>query len=79
MTNRRASRVGEQTDTAAQMDLGVEVTSLAEIAKEHLRIDTLETRRSDSLDFHDVSVWGVRAALEAAFRAGAAAAKRRDR
>jgi len=41
------------------------------IAKEHLSIETLETRRSDSLDFHDVSVWGVRAALEAAYKAGA--------
>jgi hypothetical protein len=41
------------------------------IAREHLRIETLETRRSDSLDFHDVSVWGVRDALEAAYKAGA--------
>ena len=41
------------------------------IAKEHLFIKTLETRRSDSLDFHDVSVWRVRAALEAAYKAGA--------
>jgi hypothetical protein len=40
------------------------------IAKEHLSIETLETRRSDSLDFRDVSVWGVRAALEAAYKAG---------
>ena len=35
------------------------------IAKKHLSIETLATRRSDSLDFHDVSVRGVRAALEA--------------
>ena len=40
------------------------------IAEKHLNIDTLETRSSDSLDFHDVSVWGVRSALEAAFKAG---------
>ncbi len=40
------------------------------IAQKHLLIDTLETRNSDSLDFHDVSVWGVRSALEAAFQAG---------
>jgi hypothetical protein len=44
----------------------------AAIAREKLGI---ETRRSDSLDFHDVAVWSVRAALEAAFRAGLAAAK----
>ena len=40
------------------------------IAREHLSIDTLETRRTDSLDFHEVSVWCVRAALEAAYKAG---------
>jgi hypothetical protein len=45
-------------------------TKLTEIAKEHLRIETLETRNSDSLDFHDVSVWGIKAALEAAFKLG---------
>jgi len=48
---------------------------LVAIAKEHLHIDTLETRNSDSLDFHDVAVWSVKAALEAAYRAGLAAAK----
>lgn len=48
---------------------------LAAIAKEQLHIDTLETRNSDSLDFHDVAVWTVKAALEAAYRARLAAAK----
>lgn len=48
---------------------------LAAIAKEHLHLETLETRNSDSLDFHDVAVWGVKAALEAAYEAGKAAAK----
>jgi hypothetical protein len=46
-----------------------------QIAREKLRIHTLETRNSDHLDFYDVSVWQVRAALEAAFEAGRAAAK----
>jgi len=41
-----------------------------DIAREHLRIATLETRHSDALDFHDVSVWGVRNALAAAYEAG---------
>lgn len=45
-------------------------TLLAEIAQQHLGIETLQTRRSDSLDFHDVAVWCVRDALEAAFKAG---------
>ena len=43
---------------------------LEQIAQQHLFIDTLQTRSSDSLDFHDVSVWGVKAALEAAYEAG---------
>jgi hypothetical protein len=43
----------------------------AAIAREHLGIETLETRNRDSLDFHDVSVRGVSAALKAAFDAGA--------
>lgn len=45
------------------------------IAKAYLSIDTLESRVRDSLDFHNVSVWGVRAALEAAYKAGFEAAK----
>ncbi len=40
------------------------------IAREHLLIPTLETRRADSLDFHDVAVWQIEAALKAAFDAG---------
>ena len=47
---------------------------LQQIALNHLSIATLETRRSDSLDFHDVSVWGVKSALQAAFDAGLRAA-----
>jgi len=35
-----------------------------------LQIETLETRNSDRLDFHDLAVWEVKAALEAAFEAG---------
>lgn len=49
---------------------------LTRIAQEHLLIDTLETRNSDSLDFHDVSVWGVKEALIAAYQAGLAAAQK---
>ena len=48
---------------------------LLEIATEHFRLETLETRNSDGLDFHDVAVWSIRAALEAAFAAGQAASR----
>ena len=44
--------------------------ALASIARKDLGIETLDTRKSDGLDFHDVSVWGIRKALEAAFEAG---------
>jgi PIN domain nuclease of toxin-antitoxin system len=45
---------------------------LADIAKQVLNVETLETRKMDSLDFHDVAVWQLKKALEAAYRAGAA-------
>lgn len=41
-----------------------------EIAQKHLRIETLETRNRDSLDFHDVGVGCLKAALAAAYEAG---------
>ena len=44
---------------------------LLEIATKHFHsIETLETRSSDRLDFHDVAVWTIRAALEDAYEAG---------
>ncbi|MFA8329282.1 DUF6900 domain-containing protein [Burkholderia ubonensis] len=45
---------------------------LAAIARQHLQVDTLQTRYSDRLDFHDCAVWVIRDALEAAFDAGVA-------
>ena len=43
---------------------------LLEIAQRQFRIETLETQNWDRLDFHDVAVWAIRAALEEAFEAG---------
>jgi hypothetical protein len=40
---------------------------IADIAREHFGIPTLETRRPDRLDFHDVAVWQVKSALTAAY------------
>ncbi len=48
---------------------------LEQIAKEHLLIQTLQTQSNDRLDFHDVAVWSIKSALEAAYAAGIAAAK----
>jgi hypothetical protein len=50
-------------------------TLLQQIALDHLFIETLETRNSDRLDFHEVSAWGVKSALMAAYEAGRQAAK----
>lgn len=48
-----------------------EVAELLErIAAQELGLETLETRNSDSLDFHDLSAASIKAALERAFIAG---------
>jgi hypothetical protein len=44
--------------------------ALENIAKKHLFLETLKTRNSDSLDFKDQSVWGIRSALYDAYTAG---------
>lgn len=58
------------TDPITQETKEVFQKILTGIAQKNLGIKTLETRRSDDLDFHDVSVWGIKQALEDAFIAG---------
>ena len=41
---------------------------LASIARRILDIPTLETRKSDGLDFHEVAVWSLKEALQLAYR-----------
>lgn len=45
-------------------------TEIENIASTCLGIETLESRNSDSLDFHNVGVWSLKQALEAAYLAG---------
>jgi hypothetical protein len=45
---------------------------LMAIAQADLDIDTLDAQGSDRLDFHEVSVWALKQALEAAYAAGRA-------
>ena len=59
-----------KTDPTAQRD-----ALILEIAQRQFRIETLETRNWDRLDFHDVAVWALRAALEEAYEAGRAAGR----
>jgi len=41
------------------------------IAVNILDLETLESRNSDSLDFHELAVWHIKEALEVAYREGA--------
>jgi len=47
--------------------------ALEQIAKTILGLETLETRNSDSLDFHEMSVWQLKSALKTAYALGQAA------
>ena len=50
-----------------------EKATILKIAQEHFHgLETLETRHSDAFDFHNTAVWAIKAALEAAYRAGQA-------
>lgn len=50
-------------------------TLIADIARRHLGIETLEPRGLDRFDFHEVSVATLKAALRAAFEEGARTAR----
>ncbi|GGC16370.1 hypothetical protein GCM10011363_35940 [Marivita lacus] len=61
--------------TCRKTDLAAARNALIlEIAQRRFSLETLETRNSDRLDFHDVAVWAIRDALEEAFEAGRRAA-----
>ncbi|WP_404364451.1 DUF6900 domain-containing protein [Corallococcus coralloides] len=68
MTPRKSRPVG-----TAKPDPALEET-LERIAHETLNIETLKTRNSDSLDFHEVAVWRLKEALNAAYQAGLSSA-----
>jgi len=50
------------------------LNSIKKIAAKVLGLETLVTRNSDSLDFHELSVWQIKQALEDAYQAGREAA-----
>lgn len=58
---------------ASRMSIAAE-HAVADVARRVLRLETLETRGSDALDFHEAAIWSLREALLAAFAAGASAA-----
>ena len=57
----------KKTFSVAQKKLKSE---FEKIANKRLGISTLESQYSDSLDFHEVSVWGIEAALMDAYNLG---------
>jgi hypothetical protein len=46
------------------------------IARDQLDLETLETRKMDSLDFKEQAVWGIKQALLDAYAAGFEAGKK---
>ena len=68
-------RAPKNTGHSSMNDEAARYAMLLEIAERHLFLETLETRNSDSLDFHDSAVWAIRSALDAAFEAGRRAAE----
>lgn len=76
MANKNDKRIGAimAARTPAAMKAAAKAkrdASLTQIAFNHMNVETLEERRSDRLDFHDgLGVWGIKAALEAAYEAG---------
>jgi hypothetical protein len=52
---------------AAQEDA---LAATMENAAKLLYLDTLETRKSDALDFHDLAVWQLKEVVRMAFEAG---------
>ena len=68
-------RAREKTGHNSMNDEAARDALLLEIAERHLFLETLETRNSDSLDFHDSAVWAIRSALVAAYEAGRRAAR----
>lgn len=45
--------------------------AVLEAARVEINLDTLESRNSDSLDFHDMAVWEIKSMLVEAFNRGA--------
>jgi len=71
MSSTQGARTPAEKGNAAMHDSKEQLAkALEEIAKNHLGIPTLRTQDSDSLDFHEVSVWSLKAALEAAYAYG---------
>jgi hypothetical protein len=61
-------------NTEKKTSPGKQDAAVRKIACDVLGIEILDTRKSDGLDFHDLAVWQIRKALDAAYEAGRKAA-----
>lgn len=70
--NRQLREFLYQEASMTEKTLAEQYDSLLEtIAVKNLpSVETLKTQNSDSLDFHDISVWCLKNALSEAFKAG---------
>lgn len=59
-----------QTQTTADQTAQALSACLSKIALKELGITTLLARNSDGEDFHDLAVWAIEKALQAAYAAG---------
>ena len=66
-----------KTTTPAKAQPAAPEALILDFATKHFFIEKLETRNRERLDFHDVAVWAMRAALTEAYPAGVAAATKR--
>lgn len=68
-----ARKLGKQIEKAAKAEKTANFkrdTAIKQIAEKELSLETLEERKMDDLDFHQLSVWEIKSALEAAYEAG---------
>ncbi len=66
--NGKPSSLAQET----ALETTVRLAAIQKIAREELGLETLETRMSNHLDFHDLAVWQIKKALLKAYEAGLA-------
>lgn len=70
MTKKNAKPSSLAQETA--IETTVRLAAINKVAREELGLETLDTRMSNHLDFHDLAVWQIRKAMLKAYEAGMA-------
>lgn len=74
-TRKNAPKTARQLEPSFAAGMPARLVAAIEAARVRLDWESMETRKSDSLDFHEVSVWTMREVLIAAYAAGYAAGR----